>query len=62
MTTDPITITHISLVHNPTPFLSNIHFSFTFDVHQLLTTPLEWRIIYVGSAKDEKYDQILEEF
>lgn len=62
MTTDPITITHISLAQNPTPFLSNIDFSFTFDVHYPLPAPLEWKVIYVGSAKDEAHDQILEEF
>jgi histone chaperone ASF1 len=62
MPTDPISITHISLSKNPTPFLSSIDFAFTYEVHQVLTAPLEWKITYVGSAGDESYDQILEEF
>jgi histone chaperone ASF1 len=62
MPTAPVTISNISLSQNPAPFLSNIEFSFTFEAHQTLSAPLEWKIIYVGSVKDESYDQILEEF
>jgi histone chaperone ASF1 len=62
MPTDPISITHISLAKNPAPFLAPIAFDFTFQAHHALTAPLEWRILYLGSASDEAYDQVLEEF
>lgn len=62
MATPPISITHIALQQNPAPFLAPLHFNLTFQVFRPLTAPLQWRIIYLGSASDESYDQTLEEF
>jgi histone chaperone ASF1 len=52
MATAPISITHIALAKNPAPFLSPLQFNLTFQVHRPLTAPLQWRILYLGSASD----------
>lgn len=54
---DNITIT------NPKALVSEpIRFQITFTALQPLPHPILWRIIYVGSAFTEDYDQVLEEF
>jgi histone chaperone ASF1 len=51
------------VVDNPiAPFQSPIHFNITFECLQELHDALDWKVIYIGSAKDEKYDQVLDEF
>lgn len=60
MATPPISITHITLKQNSAPFLAPLHFNLTFQVLHPLMAPLQWRIIYLGSASDESYDQTLE--
>jgi len=57
-----IILDNISVTNNPAPFLSNIELEITFTALQAISLPLEWKIIYVGSAKNEDFDQILEEF
>lgn len=52
MSTPPISITHIALAKNPAPYLSPLQFNLTFQVQRPLTAPLQWRIIYIGSASD----------
>lgn len=54
---DNITIT------NPKAAISEpIRFHITFTALMPLPQPIVWRIIYVGSAFTEDYDQVLEEF
>ena len=43
---------------NPSTFLSNLEFEITFDCVEDLAEDLEWKIIYVGSAESEAYDQV----
>lgn len=61
-TSEPITISQVTLAPNPAPFLAPFCFAFTFLPHHPLAAPLHWKIIYVGSATDEACDQVLEEF
>eukprot|EP01134_Creolimax_fragrantissima_P007339 CFRG7339T1 len=45
---------------NPAPFDSIFQFEITFECSTLLTDDLEFKIIYVGSAESEMYDQELD--
>lgn len=60
--TSKIILDNISVGNNPAPFLDNISLEITFTAVDTIPDKLDWRIIYVGSAKDETYDQVLEEF
>lgn len=53
---------NIIVENNPATFLSPFSFKITFECLQPIKEEIEWKLIYVGSAKDEKYDQILESF
>lgn len=70
-----INITNIQIMNNPAPFSDPLSFQVTFEClkdlpdgkliifHDLLYhIEIEWKIIYVGSSKDEKYDQVLDSF
>jgi histone chaperone ASF1 len=57
-----INITNIIVENNPSFFMSPFSFKITFECNQDLRDEVEWRLIYVGSSKDEKYDQILDSF
>lgn len=50
------------VVHdNPTKFTNPFQFEIEFDCHPPgITEELEWKLVYVGSADDEKYDQVLD--
>lgn len=45
---------------NPSPFFNPFQFEITFECIDDLRDDLEWRIIYVGSAESEEYDQVLD--
>lgn len=45
---------------NPSPFFNPFQFEITFECIEDLRDDLEWRIIYVGSAESEEYDQVLD--
>lgn len=42
------------------PFLSGFSFQLTFECVAPLSGELEWRVVYVGSARSEAYDQELD--
>ena len=46
---------------NPTQFTSPFSFEITFECLQELDDDLEWRIVYVGNAKDSDSDIVLDE-
>jgi histone chaperone ASF1 len=49
------------VLDNPAPFTAPIRFEITFDSFaDQLKEELEWKVIYVGSAQDERYDQVLD--
>lgn len=57
-----IVLDNISVLTNPGRFLDSIDLEITFTAVDPVPHLLEWKVIYVGSAKDETYDQVLEEF
>ena len=57
-----IILDNIMVKDNPCSFLDNINFEVTFTALEALQFPISWKIIYVGSAISEDYDQTLEEF
>ena len=57
---NPINVTHINVLDNPGMFLNPLQFEITFECTQQLEDDLDWKVVYVGSAESEKYDQELE--
>ena len=43
-----------------TKFTDPFSFEIIFEVLSELTKEMEWKMIYIGSAEDKKYDQVLE--
>ncbi|KAG5621223.1 hypothetical protein H5410_006441 [Solanum commersonii] len=67
-----VNVTNITVLNNPSSFLSPLKFEITYDCVNALKealfsffclnvhADLEWKLIYVGSAEDDTYDQLLE--
>ncbi|CAI5941592.1 unnamed protein product [Closterium sp. NIES-64] len=55
-----VTITQVKVLDNPGPFLSPLRLEISYDCIRPLEDDLEWSIVYVGSANDPAYDQVLE--
>ncbi|KAK2569899.1 Histone chaperone ASF1 [Acropora cervicornis] len=55
-----IQIVNVVVCENPSPFSSNFQFQITFECTEELNEDLEWKIIYVGSAENDSYDQVLD--
>ncbi|ESQ28711.1 hypothetical protein EUTSA_v10019161mg [Eutrema salsugineum] len=55
-----INITNVTVLDNPAPFVSPFQFEISYECLNSLKDDLEWKLIYVGSAEDETYDQTLE--
>ncbi|KAI2805878.1 hypothetical protein RDWZM_009450 [Blomia tropicalis] len=53
-------IVNIVVLDNPSLFFNPFQFEITFECIEDLKDDLEWRIIYVGSAESEDYDQVLD--
>lgn len=53
-------IVNIVVLDNPSLFFNPFQFEITFECIEDLKDDLEWRIIYVGSAESEEYDQVLD--
>lgn len=53
-------VCNVQVHDNPTKFLSNFEFEITFECLENLPEDLEWKIIYVGSAESEEFDQTLD--
>ncbi|VAH63188.1 unnamed protein product [Triticum turgidum subsp. durum] len=54
-----VNLTNVAVLNNPTSFVNP--FQFEISMSLLVGLPdLEWKLIYVGSAEDENYDQQLE--
>ncbi|KAJ3230229.1 ASF1 anti-silencing function 1 [Chytriomyces hyalinus] len=56
-----VNLTNISILNNPSTFDAPFSFEITFEVISELQEDLEFKLIYVGSAESEAYDQVLEE-
>uniref|UniRef100_V5HDB8 Putative asf1 like histone chaperone n=1 Tax=Ixodes ricinus TaxID=34613 RepID=V5HDB8_IXORI len=53
-------VCNVVVLDNPSLFLNPFQFEITFECIEDLKEDLEWKIIYVGSAESEDYDQILD--
>jgi len=53
-------IVNIVVLDNPSLFFNPFQFEITFECIEDLKEDLEWKIIYVGSAESEDYDQTLD--
>ncbi|XP_044260709.1 histone chaperone asf1 [Tribolium madens] len=55
-----VQLCNITVMDNPSPFSNPFQFEITFECIEELKEDLEWKMIYVGSAESEEYDQILD--
>jgi len=55
-----IFITNVLVLDNPSSFFKPFQFKVTFECIEELKDELEWKMIYVGSAESQKYDQVLD--
>lgn len=53
-------ITNVVVLDNPSSFSNPFQFELTFECIEELKEDLEWKMIYVGSAESEDYDQVLD--
>jgi len=53
-------VCNVVVLDNPSPFFNPFQFEITFECIEDLKEDLEWKIIYVGSAESEDYDQVLD--
>lgn len=50
----------VKVMDNPSAFMNPFQFEITFECIEALKEDLEWKMIYVGSAESELYDQTLD--
>lgn len=55
-----VQVVDVEVLNNPSEFCQPFQFQITFDCLDNLGDDLEWKIIYVGSAESEQYDQVLD--
>uniref|UniRef100_A0A453FCA1 Histone chaperone ASF1A n=1 Tax=Aegilops tauschii subsp. strangulata TaxID=200361 RepID=A0A453FCA1_AEGTS len=55
-----VNLTNVAVLNNPTSFVNPFQFEISYECLVALEDDLEWKLIYVGSAEDENYDQQLE--
>lgn len=55
-----VQVCNVNVLNNPSPFNSPFQFELTFECIEELQEDLEWKMIYVGSAESEEYDQVLD--
>ncbi|XP_014246508.1 histone chaperone asf1 [Cimex lectularius] len=55
-----VQIGNVIVLDNPASFLTPFQFELTFECIEELKEDLEWKMIYVGSAESEEYDQVLD--
>uniref|UniRef100_A0AAY5KEZ6 Uncharacterized protein n=1 Tax=Esox lucius TaxID=8010 RepID=A0AAY5KEZ6_ESOLU len=55
-----VQVLNVAVLDNPSPFGNPFQFEITFECMEDLPEDLEWKIIYVGSAESEEYDQTLD--
>ncbi|CAK9297780.1 unnamed protein product [Gordionus sp. m RMFG-2023] len=55
-----VNVVNVLVLDNPCFFNNQFQFEIVFDSYEDLPEDLEWKIIYVGSAESEEYDQVLD--
>jgi len=53
-------VCNVVVLDNPSHFNNPFQFEITFECIEDLPEDLEWKIIYVGSAESEEFDQVLD--
>lgn len=56
-----VNVSNMTVLDNPAPFGNPLQFEITFECLQPLEDDLEWKVVYVGSAKSTSHDQVLDE-
>jgi len=56
-----VNVSNMMVLDNPAPFGNPLQFEITFECLQPLEDDLEWKVVYVGSAKSSSHDQTLDE-
>ena len=51
-------VCNVVVLDNPSQFNNPFQFEITFECIEDLPEDLEWKIIYVGSAESEEFDQV----
>eukprot|EP00798_Chlamydomonas_sp_ICE-L_P016503 gene16503-22731_t len=55
-----VNVTTVNVLDNPAGFSAPFSFEIGYECLYDLKDDLEWKMIYVGSAESEKYDQVLD--
>jgi histone chaperone ASF1 len=55
-----VNICSVNVLDNPSKFSAPVAFEITFEAFEALPEDLEWKIVYVGSAESDEYDQLLD--
>lgn len=55
-----VNICNVVVLDNPSQFSNPFQFEITFECLEDLQEDLEWKIVYVGSAESEEFDQTLD--
>ncbi|KAL2023733.1 hypothetical protein VTK56DRAFT_1447 [Thermocarpiscus australiensis] len=55
-----VTLLGVNVMNNPAKFTDKYEFEITFECLEPLEKDLEWKLIYVGSAQSDQYDQELD--
>jgi len=53
-------VTKVDVLDNPANFMTKLDFEITFECTEELPEDVEWKLIYVGSADSEEFDQVLD--
>jgi len=54
-----VRVTNVVVLNNPCRFYDPFQFQITFECLEL-SSDLEWKLIYVGSAENSEHDQVLD--
>eukprot|EP00270_Netrium_digitus_P007349 TRINITY_DN2144_c1_g1_i6.p1 TRINITY_DN2144_c1_g1~~TRINITY_DN2144_c1_g1_i6.p1 ORF type:complete len:206 (+),score=50.99 TRINITY_DN2144_c1_g1_i6:110-727(+) len=55
-----VKVTEVKVLDNPCAFTDPFRLEISYESLTSLQDDLEWKLIYVGSAEDSKYDQLLD--
>ena len=55
-----VNILQVSVLQNPASYADPLAFDIEYECYSALQDDLEWKMIYVGSAESEDYDQVLD--
>ena len=56
-----VNVLNVIVKQSKTPFAEKINFQIYFESVRALKHSLTWRVIYIGQAANDQYDQVLED-